>query len=186
MNTPYIAPFPPSISSEPWAYGLALFSDLLVSAIALALFIGLLFEGHRKHEAVALIRTTAGKKQDKYPFFSVLRVRRFITMGFLLTLILRAAPDAAWMLCWQEATKGTMDFLFVIDWWGDVLALIPAVGSVALLAWSLQAIDQVLAEVSNIALARPKWEQARQYVYIVGVVMFLAVGVTLGKAVGAA
>lgn len=177
----YIAPFPPSISSEPWAYGLALLADLLMSALMAAMLLGILLEGRRKRKSARLLKIPA-KANPRFPLFSLVRVRLLIITGFLLAIVMRAVPDALWLLAWGEATKDTMEGLFLLDWWGDVLALIPGTVALALLVWSGQAIDQCLAERSHVPLARPKWEQARQYVLIFILVLVLGIGVTIGKA----
>lgn len=179
--TPYIAPFPPSISAEPWAYGLALFADVLISALMGAMLLGILLDGRRKRKAMKLLGIPQ-KTNVQFPLFSLVRVRLLIVVGFLLTLVMRAVPDALWLLAWGEASKGTMEGLFILDWWGDVLALFPAISALGLLAWSGQAIDQRLADVSHVPLAKPKWEQARQYVFIFLLVLMLGIGVTIGKA----
>ena len=176
-----MTPFPPGFVDNPYSYGMALFSDILVSALCLAQLLAYLFEARRKREA--------GRQADAVPIeppplplFASLNVFRMIVSCFLTTLLARALPDALWLLAWGEASIPTMTFLTRLDWYGDIFALAPFVFALGLITWSWQAIPQRLVEVASIPLASPKWEQAKPPLKIALLVLLIAVGVTIGKA----
>lgn len=174
-----ITPFPPSFVDNPFAYGFALFADILVSALCLAQLLAYLFEARRCREAH---RGALTPLPPLLPLFSTVNVFRAIISCFLLTLLLRALPDALWLLAWGEASLDTMATLTRLDWFGDIGAMAPFIAALALIAWSWQAIPQRLVEVASVPLARPKWEQAKPPLKIASLALLIAVGVTIGKA----
>lgn len=176
-----MTPFPPGFIDNPFSYGMALFADILVSALCLAQLLAYLFEARRKREVREAIDSTP-KEQPVLPVFASINVFRMIVACFLTTLLFRALPDALWLLAWGEASIATMTFLTRLDWYGDIFALAPFATALALITWSWQAIPQRLIDVAHIPLARPKWEQARPPLSIALLALLIAVGVTIGKA----
>lgn len=180
MDQVALSPFPPSFDDNPWSYGFALFSAVLISSLCLAHLLGYAFDYHRTLEADRK-RGTA-RRARFLNFGSAECVYRMIVGGLLTALLVRVLPDAVVMLAWGEASSETMTILFGIDRYLDGLAIIPFIFSSLLLVWSSQAIpDGLMAEAQN-RLAPPRWEMLRNRGKIALVVLVIAVGVTLGKA----
>lgn len=171
--------FPPTFDGNPWTYGFALFSLTLVTALSLAQLLQYWFEVRARRAAEQI---AANHPRAPLPLFSVVNVWRMIVSGFLLTIVFGALPDVLILLLWGDTTSSHMELLFTADRLGDGLTLLPFAASTALLAWAGQAVPQVLMRQANAPLKRPTWFMVREKLRIVGLVLAIAVLVTLAKA----
>jgi len=164
-----------------FAYGFALFTDLLVAALSAAHLMLLLLDARRKRRAMCIFgEVVAGPPP---PLFSLPNIFRGIVIGFLLTILLRTIPDVLWMLGANGTTNGVR-WLIAAETICDTLALFPFIISLGLVVWSGQVIPQKLMEAASIKLARPQLEDARPFLWPSVIVLMIAVGVTVGKAHG--
>ena len=116
------------------------------------------------------------------PFASPLTVHRLIITGFLVTILLGALPDVLVLYSWGEASRETMERLFMIDRIGDGLTVAPFVTAVVLSAWGLQVLPQQLVRETRVLLQRPRWETVKGPAKIAAMVLIISIGVTVAKA----
>ena len=174
-------PFPPSFDGNPWSYGFGLFGDIVAAALALTMLLSFLFENARNREAMR----RAGSPVPIYdiPRWSPLYLYRVGQISMLWFVLLRALPDALWMLAWGEVSETTFRVLLKLDMVGDGLALGPLFFAVLCWLWGRQSIPQKLLSGSgSLASPRPSWSILWKNGRIVLVVLVIAIGVTLGKA----
>lgn len=175
------SPFPPSFEGNPLAYGFGLFGDVVAAALALAMLLGILLEGRRNREISRLLRNPV----DLPPIgpWTPLFIYRASTVSMLVFIIMRALPDAVWMLAWGEVSETTIRVLLAVDLWCDGLALLPMFFSVVCWVWGRQVIPQrLIVETGSVSAHRPDWGLIWKNGRIVLVVLLIAIGVTIGKA----
>jgi len=175
-----LSAFPPSFDGNPWTYGFALFSLTLVSAMSLAQVLAYVFEERRQREIDRQIHNAA-PAAPMLPMSTLMAFRR-IVFSFLLMAFLGAAPDAVILLLWTGRADATMEWLYFVDRICDGLVMMPFCSALWLLARTRQALPQALAMVVNIPLGPFRWRMLAENVKIVGAVLVIAIGVTLGKA----
>lgn len=177
------SPFPPSFDGNPWTYGLALFSLTLVSSMSLAQILDHIFE-ERRHRAInRLVHNLAPQPvpRQQQPMTTHIAFRR-IVFCFLLMAFAGAGPDSLILFCWGEASDRTMEWLYLLDRLGDGFVMVPFAVAQFLLIRTRQAIPQQLAKAAMIPLSPFRWAMLRENAKIIAVVLFLAIGVTIGKA----
>jgi hypothetical protein len=182
MNDMALTRFPPSFDGNPWTYGLALFSLTLVSAICLTILVGWLLEARHQREIDRRIGNWVISRP--IPRLTIYQLHRLTKVGFLLTILMGACPDALVLFAWGEADDATMIALFAIDRWCDGLLLLPFLWSTMLVLWGGQALDHRLASEPSYVKLRPSWLLAQQKIKMVAVVLLIALGVTYSKAMG--
>ena len=172
--------FPPSFDDSPLAYGFALFSLTLVTAISLHIVIGYALESRREREISRRIQNRAYPPRRNG--LTLLGLHRIIVSGFLTTIILGAGPDVLVLLSWGEASDATMWTLFQIDRICDALLLLPFMVSVFFTLRAGMPVDHLLGlDPIKISL-RPSCGMVRDKLKIMGAVLCIAGGVTLYKA----
>lgn len=172
---------PPSFADAPFTYGFALLADLLASTICLAVLLRIITEARRMRDA-ELIVTGRSTRSPAPGRFTLLSANSLLLCGFLATIILRAAPDAAWMLALDEVSKSTISFLFRLDYSLDFAALWTLMGSVILWSWTRQSSAQQLHKVHSIPLPKLGWPVFRELFKITGLVTIASILITAGKA----
>ncbi len=170
--------FPPSFNGNPWSYGFALFSLTLICAFASAMLLHFIFEARAKRAALELFDMDP---VNPVPWSSPLTIHRMIVTGFLLTVLFGAFPDVLVMFWWGEASDSTMNMLFLIDRIGDGLTFAPFSMAVAMSAWGSQVLPQQLIRVPA-RVRRPTLRTISDELKIAGLVLIIAIGVTLAKA----
>lgn len=177
------ARFPPSFEDSPIAYAFALFSLALITAISLAVVINYVLEERRARELERRVgklpRTLLG---SRYAEITLLRLHRLIASGFLLTIIFGALPDVLVLLAWGEASDTTMWALFQLDRFFDGMTLLPFLASIWIGAQASQAVDHRLALDPAPMRLNFSWGLIKDKIKIGGLVLCIAVGVTLYKA----
>lgn len=175
------SPFPPSFEGNPWAYGFGLFGDVVAAALALTLLLSYVFEERRNK--------TVERRVDNYVTnptqrgWTPLFLYRASIMSLLTFVVMRALPDAVWMLAWGEVSESTIRFLLMADLIMDGLALGPLLIATMCWCWSRQVIPQMLiAEARAGVTGGPPWDVLWKNGRIILVVLVIAVGVTIGKA----
>lgn len=177
------SPFPPSFDGSPLAYGFGLFGDVVAASLALTLLLTYVFEARRDRQ----IRAWINAPNVVYPHsaWSPLFLYRATIVSLLVFVIMRALPDAVWMLAWGEVTDSTIRLLLEIDLVADGFALGPLFFAVMCWAWGRQVIPQMLViELQAGIHGGPPWDVLWKNGRIVLVVLIIAVGVTIGKASG--
>jgi hypothetical protein len=180
--TPPVSPFPPSFDGNPWTYAFALFSLTLVSALSLAQLLEYAFEEQRKREIDRLVHNQVAAAPIPSEPINTLTAFRRIVISFLLMAFLGATPDVLILLAWGETSIGWMERLYLLDRVCDGLVMFPFMTAMWLLARTRQAMPQQLAKAALIPLGPFHWGMLRQRLRIVVLVLFIAAGVTLGKA----
>ncbi|MCP3731999.1 hypothetical protein M9978_16360 [Sphingomonas sp. MG17] len=175
--------FPPVFDDSPVAYAFALFSLSLISAIALAMLIGSMLEERRAREVDRIVHNRV-RRAPKRVEMTLLQLHRLIVSGFLLTILFGALPDVIVMLSWGEADDGTMFALFQLDRFFDGLTAFPLVGSFILSTMAAQSVDHRLFTDPAPPPVRLsfRWTSFGDKLKIGGLVLCIAVGVTLYKA----
>lgn len=181
MNEVSPTRFPPSFDGNPWTYGWALFSLTLVSAISLAILVGWALEARHQREIDR--RLDNWVSATRVPQLTVYQLHRLTKIGFLITILLGAMPDAVLLYAWGEATDATIIVLFAVDRYCDGILLVPFLWTTFLILWGGQAVDHRLAADPGLLNVKPSWRFVRDNLKIVGVVLLIAVGVTYSKAV---
>ena len=176
------SPFPPSFDGNPWAYGFGLFGDVVAAALALAMLLTYVFEVRRQREVSRLLNNMV--VQEPMPRWTVMQVYRTGNIAMLLFVVMRALPDALWMLAWGEVSEKVIRVLLLLDLLFDGLALAPFSLAVLCWAWGRQAIPQTLLRHHVGVTGGPPWEIVLRNGRIVLVVLIIAIGVTIGKASG--
>jgi hypothetical protein len=171
---------PPAFADTPLTYGFALLGDLLATFLCLMLFLRIATEKRLNREAEK--RATANIPRAGELGWTVVTAHRSIVLGFLCTILLRAAPDAIWMLALGEVSDHTLSILFKIDYSGDFAALIALIWTVTIWAWTRQSIPQQLYKAAMIPLPKLGWQAIRDAAKISGIVTIAAILITIGKA----
>lgn len=175
------SPFPPSFAGNPWAYGFGLFGDVVAAALGLTLLLAYIFEARRSQTVNVLVDNYVTNRRHER--WSPLFLYRATNISLLLFVVMRALPDALWMLAWGEVPEPTIRFLLATDLVMDGLALFPLFFAVLCWCWGRQVICQLLVvEVRAGVSGGPPWETIWKNGRIVLVVMIIAIGVTIGKA----
>lgn len=173
--------FPPVFADSPLAYAFALFSLTLASALSLAMLVGFVLEVRRAREIEHLVASRA-PQPGRPGYLTLLDLHRLIVSGFLLTILLGATPDVVVLLAWGEASDGAMFALFQLDRIFDGLTILPLATSLALSTIAAQSVDhRLFIEPAPVRLSF-KWSSLRDKFKIGGVVLCIAIGVTLSKA----
>lgn len=180
LNSMLATRFPPSFEGNPWAYGFALFSLTLISAISFSMIVGYALEARRQREIDRLTRNLLA--QPTRAMLSPITLYRLIVSGLLMTILFGALPDVVVMLAWGEAEDPTMWLFLQIDRVFDGLTLAPFTIAIYVAVRAAQAVDHRLA-VDNLQISlRPSWSTLRDKLKILGLVLLIAIGVTLYKA----
>lgn len=174
-----ISPYPPSFDGNPWTYGFALFSLTLVCALSVAKLLHFLFE-HRARSAMWAVSATPGK--PRYSLSSPRILHQFIITGFLLTILLEAFPDVLILLAWGESSNETIDALFLLDRVCDGLTSIPLLAAAATWAYGERVAPPQLITAQDVVIRAPQLRTFKGQLRIVGMVLFIATGVTFAKA----
>lgn len=175
------SPFPPSFEGNPWAYGFGLFGDVVASALALTLLLTYVFEARRFREVSRAIGNAA--PNAPHAAWSPLFLYRTTISSLLTFVVLRALPDALWMLAWGEVTEPTIRLLLATDMIADGVALGPFFLAIMCWCWGRQVIPQMLVEEIKVGVSGgPPWDVIWKNGRIVFCVMLIAIGVTIGKA----
>lgn len=177
------SPFPPSFEGNPFSYAFGLFGDVVCAAIALTILLSFVLEGRR-------FRTVAKRLGHHIhyhvgPPWTPLWLYRAGQQFFLLFVVMRTLPDAIWMLAWGEVEVQTIEAMLRFDLICDGLAVIPLF--IASLAWARgrQVIQQKLVEGLHVTVSGgPPWDMLLKNARIIGVVLFISLLVTIGKASG--
>ena len=177
-----VSRFPPSFDGNPWSYGFALFGLTLVSAMALTILIGLLLEPRLRREIDARLDNQIPRPVPR-DWLAPLSLYRMILVGFLLTIVMGAAPNVLLLLAWGEASAATIDVLFLIDRLCDGGLAVPFLGTCFLILWAGQAVEHRLALPAVSIRSSPPWKLVRQRLKLAPVVLLLAIGVTFAKSV---
>ncbi len=175
----HLSDFPPSFDGNPWSYGFALFSLTLICSLATAMLLQFVFEWRAGREVQKI---AANRVSEPLHWASPLTVHRLIIAGFLLTILLGALPDVLVLYSWGEASRGTMETLFMIDRIGDGLTVAPFVTAAILSAWGLQVLPQQLVRETRVLLQPPRWETVKPSLKIAAMVLIISIGVTVAKA----
>jgi hypothetical protein len=98
-------------------------------------------------------------------------------------VVLRALPDAVWMLAWGEVSEPTIRHMLTVDLLMDGVAVVPLLAAVLCWCWGRQVIPHLLVEELRAGvIGGPPgdilWKNGR----VVLVVLLIAIGVTIGKA----
>lgn len=177
------SPFPPSFDGNPFAYGFGLFGDVVAAALALTLLLGYLLEPRRNMQVNAVLDNPVFNREHRA--WTPLFLYRSTNMSLLLFVVLRALPDALWMLAWGEVPESTIRFMLAIDLVCDGFALFPLFFAVLCWCWGRQVISQMLVvELTAGVHGGPPWDTIWKNGRIVLIVMVIAIGVTIGKAAG--
>lgn len=179
---PPLSPFPPSFADGPISYAVALFGDVLASALALTVLIHYVVEPARLCRAERAASHGQTFRRSGHGWLTLLGAHNHMMIGFMLSIVLRAMPDAAWMLAWGEATAATMRLLFTVDYVCDGLALVPFTVGVLLWAWSRNSISQQLRKADDYPLGVSVLPSLISTLKIGAIVVLIAAGVTIGKA----
>lgn len=175
-----IAGIPPSFADAPLTYGFALLADLLATSICLSVLLRIAFEGRRMIKAETLAHSTVPRR--KRFGTTLLSTYRSVLAGFLVVIILRAAPDALWMLALDEVSRPVLATLFRIDYSADFAALGVLIWTVVLWAWTRQSTTQQLYQAADIPMPALGWNAIREAIKITGIVSLVCIGITIGKA----
>lgn len=177
------SPFPPSFEGNPWSYAFGLFGDVVAPAVALSILLTFVFEKRR----FAQIHRLLGNPLPQYPMipWTPLWLYRMGMMCFLTFVVMRAMPDALWMLAWGEVSLPTIEFMLRLDLVADGLSIIPLFLATCCWAWGRQVIPQKLAEGRTAVVSgHPPWQLILKNARIVAVVLVISLLVTIGKASG--
>jgi len=173
--------FPPVFEDSPIAYAFALFSLSLISALSLAMLVGFVVEQRRAREVEAMVDNRAYRTPARTGL-SLLQLHRLIVSGFLLTILFGALPDVLVLLAWGEASDTTMMALFQLDRLFDGMTVFPLAVAFGLQSVAAQAVDhRLFIEPAPVRLVL-RWSALKEKVKIGGLVLCIAVGVTLYKA----
>lgn len=177
------SPFPPSFEGDPTAFLFGLFGDVVAAGLALAILLGMMFESRgRKAPLVIDTRTVRFLVQPHLARFTVLEVYRAFVIGVLLFIVMRALPDALWMLLWGEVSEPVIRLLLRLDLLFDGFALAPFFFAIVCWGWGRQVVPQKLVDESRLQMPRLSLAMIWQNTKIVLLVLAIAAGVTIGKA----
>ena len=175
-----LSPFPPDFAGNPWSYGFALFGTALMASLSLAQILSYALEGSRLRHINAVIHNPLPR--PRLTGATTLSVHRWILTGLLLAIFLRTSTDAIVLLTWGEIGAPAMTAIFLANYIANGVATIPFVGAMLLWCWAFQSIPQQLAKAADVPMPHISWRLMRDKMKIAGVVLVIAVGVTLGKA----
>lgn len=177
------SPFPPSFEGNPYSYAFGLFGDVVAAALGLAVLLSFIFEARRFRQIHVLLGNPV--VQSRAEPWTPLWLYRTGMICFLSFVVLRALPDALWMLAWGEVSLSTIEVMLRLDLIADGLSIAPLFMATVCWAWGRQVIPQKLAE-GRVAMVngRPPWDMMLKNARIVGVVVVISLLVTIGKASG--
>jgi len=159
------AQFPASFDGDPVTFSFALFGLMVTACLSFAVLARLVHElqgyGFRLREPVGLARISVA--------------------CLMLSFFIGTAPDALFLLTWREVSPETTALLLTIDRIGDSLVPVPFIGALSLMARGEPAIMFQLTRKPVPVDLWPTWPMVRRQLMIVGLVLIIAVGVTLGK-----
>lgn len=179
------SPFPPSFEGNPYSFFFGLFGDVVASSIALAILLTFIFEKRRVKQVHRRLGTPERHDVSPYLPWTPLWLYRSGMMLFLLFVVMRALPDALWMLAWGEVEQETIETLLRVDLIFDGLAVIPLFLAACFWAWGRQVIPQKLVEGRMaIVSGHPPWQLILKNARIIAVVLVISLLVTIGKASG--
>lgn len=177
------SPFPPTFEGNPWSYGFGLFGDVVAAALALTMLLTFIFE-KRRHRQIHIILNTVSHDAP-ITKWSPLWLYRSGMMCFLSFVVMRAVPEALWMLAWGEVSLPTIEFLLRFDLISDGVSIIPLAFATVFWAWGRQVIPQQLTTgLSRTSTGGPPWDAFIRNGRIVAIVIVIAILVTIGKANG--
>lgn len=157
--------YPPAFLGSEWAFGLALFSLVIISALAirhLILILGYMIE-------------------YREPLGAPITVTRLIIVSLLVTVITAVTPDAVLLLAWGEVNAQSITFLAKLDRVLDGLAVVPFAGAVFMMIRGEELLhDQLLRPPIRNDLW-PTFEAVRHHIVLILLVVVIALGVTIGK-----
>lgn len=175
------SPFPPSFEGNPLAYGFGLFGDVVAASLALTLLLTYVLDARRSRAVSRIVdnRVTEPPTDRWSPLF----LYRTTIVSLLTFVVMRALPDALWMLAWGEVSEPTIRALLTLDLVADGLALGPLFLAVMCWCWGRQVIPQMLVvELKAGVSGGPPWDVLWKNGRIVAIVLVIAIGVTIGKA----
>lgn len=176
------SPFPPIFADNPWAYGFGLFGTVVASALAMTLLLTYLFEARRSRQVASLTGSWVTQKPP-YLAWSPLFLYRGAIIGLLTFVVMRALPDAIWMLAWGEVSQESIRFILAASLVSHGLATIPLIFAVLCSGMGRQVIPQMLVVEARAGVTGgPPWQHIKRKGRIVLVVLVIAIGVTIGKA----
>jgi hypothetical protein len=175
------SPFPPSFEGNPFAYGFGLFGDVVAAALALMMLLTYVYEARRGRQINAITATQV--TNYAHGRWSALNIYRGLISSLLTFVVLRALPDAVWMLAWGEVSEPTIRHMLTVDLLMDGVAVVPLLAAVLCWCWGRQVIPHLLVEELRAGvIGGPPgdilWKNGR----VVLVVLLIAIGVTIGKA----
>lgn len=177
------SPFPPSFDGNPLSYAFGLFGDIVAASLATAILLSFVFE-KRRFRQVHKILGIVPAPTHAVPW-TPLWLYRTGMICFLSFVVMRALPDALWMLAWGEVEVETIELLLMIDLLADGFSIIPLFAASLAWAWGRQVIPQKLTEGRTaIVSGRPPWDVVLKNGRIVLVVIVISILVTIGKASG--
>lgn len=170
---------PPSFEGNAWAYAAALFSLTLASCLSLKRLLGTVSEAGRE---IALERRIGSYvRRPAIPFWTPLGLFRWKVSCLYLTVLMGAIGDVLVMLLWGEVSARTMEVLLSLDRALDGATIMPFMLAFVIGEWSDHAIPQALIRSQQLACP-PKWARIKGSVGMTGLIAFIALGVTVGKA----
>lgn len=176
------SPFPPSFDGNPWAYAFGLFGDVVAAALALTMLLAYVFEARRNREIHRRLKNPLPEVAP-IPPWTPLYIYRVGNISMLAFIVLRALPDAVWMLAWGEVSEPVIRAMLATDLVLDGLAIGPLVMAAFCWAWGRQTIPQKLIHGADAAVqGRLPWKLIWRNGKIVLLVSLIAIGVTYGKA----
>ncbi len=172
--------FPPTFEDNALAYGFALFSLTVISAVSLAFLSAAMFEGRLRKQLISQLNNPV--KQALFNPRSTLSLYRFQITCLLWMALIGTLPDVLVLLFWGEASSPVMWFLFQFDRVCDGFAGIPFAMFALSYVLSGGAIKHRLALDAVDVPLQPRWVQVKDEVRIVAIALGMALGVTLYKA----
>jgi hypothetical protein len=157
--------FPASFAGDPSTFNSALFGLMVTACLSFAVLSKFVHElkvyGWRMAEPVGLYR--------------------FHVACLMLAFFVSTAPDAVFLLTWGEVTEQTTRNLLTVDRLGDSLTPIPFIVALCVMTRGEPAVMFQLTKQPLPVDLWPTWPMVRRNLLIVGLVLFISVGVTLTK-----
>lgn len=161
-----VTDLPPTFDGSHPAYALALFSLMLISAVS----------GH------VIVRTwRAWRATDARGLNAPATAFRLVIATLMLAIIFLALPDVAVLLVWGEVSSDVMGTLMMLDRSFDGLTMLPFLAAILTLARTEDQLVYQLVRRPPPAVLWSTWPAVRHQLAFIGLVAFLAIGVTLGK-----
>ncbi|EJL21885.1 hypothetical protein [Novosphingobium sp. AP12] len=175
-----LSALPPSFEGNAWAYAFALFGLTLVSFLSLKKLLSVLTEA-RRERAIERKVGVGFTRRPAILFWTPLGLFRWKISCLYVCILMGASGDVLVMLLWREVSARTMEFLLAFDRALDGATIVPFMLAFMIGEWSDQAIPHALIRV-NEAVRPPKWDRVKGSVGMTGLIGFIALGVTIGKA----